>query len=67
MGSRGSTVGFLFAEEDKEKVGMSGYLCTGAFYLDPGLTLWLNWQFLISHNCFEAIFLFRYILNLRTN
>jgi hypothetical protein len=33
MGSRGSIVGNLFAEEDKGKAGMGGYLCMGPFIL----------------------------------
>jgi hypothetical protein len=40
MGSRGSIAGSLFAEEDK---GGNGQLTPhGAFYLGPGLILWLN-------------------------
>jgi hypothetical protein len=35
MSLRGSIAESLFAEEDKEKAGMCGYLV-------PGLILWLN-------------------------
>jgi hypothetical protein len=43
----------------RQRKGGNGWLSPhGAFYLGPGLILWLNWQFFMSHNLLWGNFLF---------
>jgi hypothetical protein len=52
MGSRGCTVGNLLAEEDKEKVGIRGYIHMGPLILALDSFYGLTSNFII---CFVAI------------
>jgi hypothetical protein len=58
MGSKGSIARSLFAEDDKGKARIGGYLPMGPFILDLDSFYGLISNFSCSITCFEAVFLF---------